>query len=492
MNARSHRTLVRNSLYFMSVILALVSTSVTVYAQAPIASAWSTPDQISDLSSTVGGSLVTGDSAGNIYVVWCANSEDKGEDQVDTFYFRQWDGTAWSRSVDIVAARPGEPLLEYHQLILDAYGRLVLLWGQGRDLFVGIVKPSEAGRASAWRSIPILSGEQIFKSDLVADADGILHVLAVGEGQNTYYLRSEDGGKTWETTQINVGGDPTRQFSWASLAIDPSNSDLLYASWTESREDNKWSVTGVYASRSIDGGDSWSEPTAVVSAAGHGISTIAAIADGSIMIFWNRAVGSVDGRYYAVSIDQGNTWGQPQVAYERVSGLTRSPYLFTDSLGQLHMIGAGYDALTNVGGEQIWYSHWVSSRWMEPMLINVAGRPMTGNEVFDAQLVGGNRLLYTWTDAATKEIWFTSQTLPGPSIPETRLDLPTPPAPALSAQASAEAPIATPEPTPTRAALNSTNPRSTTPLHPLVAGVVPAAFIVALVVIAGARRRRKP
>lgn len=467
----------------------LLASGVIVSAQSSVAIGWSPAVKISDMPSTVGGASAVGDSNGDIYLLWAANSEGKSEDQVDTIFYRQGNGTEWSPSVDILAGAPGGPWLRVDQLVLDAYGRLALLWHQDRNLVLSIADPSEAGSASSWRSLPLLQSELTYQSDLVAGPDGALHVLVVGQGQNVYYLRSVDAGETWSTVQVSAGSDPVRQYSWASFALGDSGS--LYATWTEAREDNNWNVTGVYFSRSTDAGNTWSEPAPLVSARGHGHSSVIALDNPKhgVMVFWNRAVGSVDGRYYALSSDGGKTWSEPQVAYERVSGLTRPPYLFVDSLGQLHMIGAGYDALTSVGGEQIWYSRWESSRWSDPMLINVAGMPMTGNEVFDARLVGGNRLLYTWTDAATKDIWFTSQTLPGPSLQETRLELPTPAA-AIPTTGPATSVITPTEPTPTRTALAGSSPGPTSSLMPLIAGAVPAVLLVVVVFLFTACRRR--
>jgi hypothetical protein len=489
MEGRVDRKLRWTIVCLVGALQTLLGTYPRVCAQGPVATAWSVPNRISDLSSTVGGSLVTGDSVGNVYVVWFGNSEGKGQDQVNTVYYRHWDGTQWSPSIDILAGAPGGPWLRVDRLVLDAYGRLLLLWHQDRNLVLSVADPSEAERASNWRSVPLVRFELMYGSDLIAGSDGVLHVLAAGQGQDVYYLRSVDGGRTWSTSRVSSGSDPARQYSLASLAQDGSGS--LYATWTEFGEDNNWSVTGVYFSRSKDNGRTWSEPEALVRAPGHGYSTVVALGDSthSVMVFWNRAVGSVDGRYYALSHDDGETWDEPQVAYQRVSGLTRPPYLFVDSLGQLHMIGAGYDALTSVGGEQIWYSGWDSSRWTAPELINVAGTPMTGNEVFDARLVGGNRLLYTWTDAATKDIWFTNQNLPGPSLPEIRLELPTPVAATPVAQASVATITATSEPGPSPTGLALYAPQQTTWTNPLVAGVVPAALLVAAVIVLTVRRR---
>ena len=459
---------------------------VAAYANLSIATGWAVPDKISDLPSTVGGALVTGDSAGNVYAVWLANSEGKSEDQVDTVYFRHWNGTEWSPSVDILAAMPGGPWLRVDKLVLDAYGRLVLLWHQDRQLVVSVAEPLEAVRANGWRSIPLSNDQLVYESDLVAGPDGALHVLAIEQGQNVYYLRSNDAGETWATVQLSAGNDPTRQYSWGSLALAPDGSGTLHASWTENREDNKWLPTGVYVARSLDDGATWSEPDPVMSAPGHGHSTVMASSGGNVMVFWNRNVGSVDGRYFVLSTDQGETWGQPQAAYEGVSGLTLPPYLFTDSLGQTHMIGAGFGA----GNEHIWYSRWDASHWTEPGQIVVDGRSMAGNESFDAKLVGGNRLLYTWTEAATKDIWFTSQTLPGPSVPETRLELPAPAAATPGAQVSVATLAATPAPAPTRAVLTESGPQPTTSLTPLVAGALPAVLLVAVVVALSVRRRR--
>jgi hypothetical protein len=476
-----------------AVILIVVAllVSAVAHAQPSVATGWSTPFEVADLPGTTGGSLVTGDSAGNVYLVWFANSQGKGEDQADTVYFRQWNGTEWSPSVDILAATPDGPWLRVDQLVLDAYGQLALLWHQDRRLVMSVAESTEAGRAPGWTSIPLPIDELTYKSDLLAGPDGALHVLVTGEGQNVYYLRSDDIGETWSTVQVSAGDDIARQYSWGSLALDPVNPGTLYASWTESREDEDWTVTGVFASRSTDNGATWSEPIPLINARGHGHSTITALAGAGedVMTVWNRAVGSVDGRYFALSNDGGETWEEPQVAYEKVSGLTRPPYLFTDSLGELHMIGAGFDALTPVGGEQIWHSQWDSSRWSEPNPIVVAGKPMTGNEVFDARLVGGNRLLFTWTDAATKDIWVTSQTLVGPELPDGRLELPTDVAPTAVSWEAEIPDAATPSSTPILLTREQSGQQPSDPLTPLAVSVLPAMLLVILVVIIGIRRR---
>lgn len=478
----------RKSLPLTAAIIVLLTMTSFAVAQENPAANWSEPTAISDLPSTVGGALVTGDGADQVYVVWFANSEGKGQDLVDTVYFRQWGGERWSPSVDILAVPPDTPSIRVDGFELDPFGRLVLLWHRDRVLNVSIANPAEAGSAKGWRTTPVLDGQLIYQSSLVSGPDGALHVLAVGEQQNIYYIRSRDAGKSWDVATVSAGADPDRQYSWGSLALDQDGT--LYASWTENRAQDNWDVGGIYVTQSTDGGTTWSQPRALVSTRGHGHSSLTTDADGAVMVLWNHAVGSVDGRYYARSTNHGTTWQTPRVAYEGVSGLNRPAVLFTDSLGQLHMIGAGYGN----GSENIWYSSWDTGAWGVPEPITVTGRSMVGNEVFDARLVNGNHLLYVWTDASTKDIWFTSQKLPGPRIAMTVISRPSA-APVATSQPLVNiesTAIASPTPLRPSATVVSVPPEPVqdSTLRSMLIGMAAAALLVGAVVLVRALRSR--
>lgn len=392
-----------------------------LYAQTPT-NQWRPAVLIAPDTGSQWSAQVVGDAAGHVYIVWAGHSSlAQPNISEDVVYFRAWDGTAWREPVDILAVPPGERLL-LDRFVLDSFGRLLLLWHTGRELYLSAAVPAAAGSAAAWRTDRLSVGEQIWGADLSLGPDGALHVLLAGDGQNIAYLQSSDLATTWsEPSAISLGDDPIIQVQYPALARGADG--VLHVTWTEHDGRHNWTGVAVRYARSTDNGRTWSEPISLVEAVGHGSSAIAADGRGRVWLFWYRSVGSEDGRYYAYSEDNGLTWHTPLVAFFGISGFSRQPLFVWDSSGHLRLFFAGQEP----SGTEIWQSVWRGDDWSEPLPVQVAGRG-TGSEVFQASMAGGNTLLMTWTDYNTDDIWLTTQTLAVRAVADAWLPIPIPPA----------------------------------------------------------------
>jgi hypothetical protein len=148
-----------------------------------------------------------------------------------------------------------------------------------------------------------------------------------------YVSRSPDGGRTWNTTLLDVSGVPPScelencetGFLGAQIALTSDSAGTLYALW------NAGAANGgperIYFSTSTTSGASWSAHVSVSSAASrveHGFPTIAAGASGDVRIAWmdTRASAPRDmlwNTYYRSSTNGGATWS----AETRLSGPAR-------------------------------------------------------------------------------------------------------------------------------------------------------------------------
>ncbi|HEX7155305.1 MAG TPA: sialidase family protein [Thermoanaerobaculia bacterium] len=72
-------------------------------------------------------------------------------------------------------------------------------------------------------------------------------------------MRSTDGGATWSSAR-NISGDTRgRDATLPSIAVDEVSGEVL-AAWLDRRDDAANVVARLYASKSSDGGTTWSEP----------------------------------------------------------------------------------------------------------------------------------------------------------------------------------------------------------------------------------------
>lgn len=401
-----------------------------IHAQAP-ANLWREPTLIAANTGSQWAAQVAGDAAGHIYVLWPGYSAfaqpNAGE---DVFYFRAWDGVGWSEAVDVLAVPQGVRML-LDRFVIDRFGRLLVLWHTGSELFLSSAMPDEAQSAAGWQTIRLRAGELVWGADVALGADGSIHVIFAGEGQDIAYLQSTDLGATWsEPAAVNLGDDPLLQGQYPTLAL--GSDGVLHASWTLHDGRHNWAGSHVFYSRSVDQGDSWSEPFALVERVGHGVSGVTADGQGRVWVFWDRSVGSEDGRYYAYSEDNGLTWRTPLVAYYNISGMSGLPRFIWDGSGRLRLFSSGQGPQ----GTEIWQSVWQGDGWGRQVPLLVQGKG-TGSEVFFVALAGGDTLLAVWTDYYTDDIWLTSQRIAAQATADGWLPTPTPP----------PTPTALPEPT---------------------------------------------
>ena len=117
--------------------------------------------------------------------------------------------------------------------------------------------------------VPAGGGRTCFAPDAAFGSDGTLHVSYVtlqGAGNRPHAVwlaSSKDGGRTLQRPH-RVGGPLAFQ---VRIAADPGASRRLYATWVQARDVGLLKFTGpgnpVVASRSDDGGATWSRPVRV-------------------------------------------------------------------------------------------------------------------------------------------------------------------------------------------------------------------------------------
>lgn len=114
-----------------------------------------------------------------------------------------------------------------------------------------------------------------------------------------YYLRSTDGGTTWETERRLTF--VTSNSMYSSIAVFSS---LVHIVWTDYRDGNP----EVYYKRSPDGGVTWETDTRLSVASGNSFRPSVAVQDSNVHVTWFDTRDGDYEIYYNRSSDGGVTW----------------------------------------------------------------------------------------------------------------------------------------------------------------------------------------
>lgn len=291
------------------------------------------PINISDFASAP-------DANGYIHAVWVQSAMEGEGDSSKSILYARWNGTQWSKPVTVISFSgefPAQLSLE-----VDSLERLLLSWidkGTG-DLLFSWAKLEKASSVSEWAIPKVLpSASQINTSpDILTDGSGrivSIYAVPINENRGIYIVQSTDNGITWSLPSqvfdaVSAGWEKVEQ-----PRICLSGDGVLHASFVRGTERFGQSV-GLYYSRSVDGGASWSDAQ-VLSEEAIQWQRVVCNTDQTVHVLWQAYDGLVFANLSLLSQDSGVTWGSPN----NITGVNTSGSYVTvaaDGQGVLHFI----------------------------------------------------------------------------------------------------------------------------------------------------------
>ena len=447
-------------------------------------SPWAPPINISGSPNWSVNPFITGDQAGQVHVVWVEASEAGGGETPDTIYYTTLADGNWSTPIDIIAAPIGARLLP-DAFGIDLYGRLVLITHLNRGLSISFADSKAAGAAQAWRTTTLNDNNLVNVASLAIDADGGYHVAYASDSQQIQYLTATDAGETWSDSLVASVNDSSMAVTEPAIAAAADGT--IFVSWTRTTEATNWGPVGVWFSRSLDGGSTWSEPAELVSGEGYGLSSLLLEPDRRLHVFW---VGSLvaGGRYHQWSDDLGETWSPTLTiaSPDQNRGYAGPVRPLLDSLGELSAVFPGLGA----GNENIWYSRWDNGNWI-PAIVVSSGLP--NSQLADAVLTNGHLAHAVWIEYSSRDIWYSTSDTGAPAtvsppvrpLPSTSIATPSPISQTIQPELVATSTLsAVPFDSPQVAPSQNTN-------RALVLGTAPAALLVFTVVMMALLRQNR-
>lgn len=362
---------------------------------------WSRFENISQTSVASTFPTAVGDRQGNVHVLWVEDPEGETNNLVfnpdgspyldyrgkqinlltdsgNTLAYSRWDGQKWLVPVEVQVARYGGIL--FPSAAVDPYGMLHVIWLSGsgnlQDLVYNRVPAHQAGQVRAWSRQTIISDNLLsayYPVSIAADSTGGLHILyyRVGDNPGVFAIRSLDGGNNWSS--------PTMLFANFSPAGDEDGSmpirltidekDRLHATWT--RYDRSGNGKAIYYAYSQDCGETWSEPLEV-SFWREGMYEVdwlsVGVSGDQIHLVWEGGpVAYINER---MSDDGGQTWSQERRILPRLVGENGWADLATDSSGRVHLIVVKRISQESYTAYGAWHSVWEEGQWASPTMIN--------------------------------------------------------------------------------------------------------------------------
>jgi len=318
--------------------LVLLSAGTIGAAVFPQAARWSPPVDLTGGTSEDWDTypLAVCDPYQNLHLFWVNNASDSA-----AIYYRNDMRGTLSAPVDIVAINNTD-FYYLTGTVIPEQDILVLAWSTPDGRLITSQAPIlKAGDARAW-SPPLQVDYGVFNPAIAVDFSGNLHlVYSVMDTDATeisvFHRVSRDGGQTWVDSQVileRTYSDPA--YGRVEMAI--SQDDTIHLGLTlRSQEYGAFSEVGYLRSR--DGGETWEKYRLIddTTESFQGVEWIAPYAFGEdeVHLTWHDPR-----RLHIKSVDGGLTWSEPEVMMELGGAFGGPNALAVDSAGSLHMVAA--------------------------------------------------------------------------------------------------------------------------------------------------------
>lgn len=284
---------------------------------------------------------------------------------------------AWTPPVQVSSTAGNSSGVVGRSFAIDSRGVLHVVWversanNQGFDVYYA----QSTDDGVTWSAARDLFNAQLpaYSPNLVTAPDDTLHLVWTDRRKGTareFYSRSFDGGATWEAPR-NISGDHTRDAGSHTISVDTQN--RVHIAWHLGNPDEDTQPTEIYYVRSVDGGATWEAPRKLNTGSGHAAFprfTVEGTSGDVLAIAWrdNRRNPDWD-VYLAVSADGGASFT------EKVGQATPQrdwdPEVMVDPAGVLHL---SVMMLGKPGEGRIEYrqSTDLGDTWTESVVLNTA------------------------------------------------------------------------------------------------------------------------
>jgi hypothetical protein len=295
-------------------------------------------------------------------------------DQLDGLTTARWDGEVWSAAVaspiriyqQVGEALTSVPIEVMPTLTADADGRAHAFWLGEPDRVTG-ARPLMHSRlaigGTTW-SAPAAVTQSALVWHLEADPTGTLHLAYVrpqhsaASPAGVYYTRSVDGGVTWSVLQVLYSSMYFRLLSpeEAHVHVAAGGEEQVYVTWDDPR------LETAFCALSTDGGLTWEEPWAVGDPEeGAKRAHVVVGQEGRALLLWEAIRAAAPCSFYQQYADDG---GPPQRILEELARCPEEVGFLRAATGQVLLV------TSDSGGDlTLAARNGAAAQWSEPKLL---------------------------------------------------------------------------------------------------------------------------
>lgn len=317
----------------------------------PPPSAWRDPELVTSANTPIADPILLSDSQGRLHAFWVqqvsTTTNGSAAGARYAIYYSRKETEIWTRPGEVLQSPNG--ITRQPAATIDTDGNLFVVWsgGEAGEIFFSRAIGARANSPSEWADpLAIPSVRQAGSSpDIVVSPDGTINVayaIPLNENRGLYIVQSSDGGLSWsEPVQafdaVQEGWEMVDQ---PHLAL--SGKTINNLSFGDFSLPGGIGSLGLYATRSTDGGATWSNLESVTA---HSLTwnELTQASNGFLHRTWMEQSNFGASFQHEVSTDFGNNWSVP-VSISSIGTSRGNPAITTDLAGQLYLLQAIEDA----------------------------------------------------------------------------------------------------------------------------------------------------
>lgn len=326
------------------------------WAFAP-SSPWTGPSPVAQRDISAESPAIAVDTEGQIHLLWSENNSPLQYARQNKIRTTSGGETLrWSAPAEVLGTAdhsPAEPAL------VTTNGHLHAVWSDGNEdtILHAYAFVDDASMRSGW-SRPQTVGAGSSPA-LTRTPEGVLHLafaIPWNEQRGIYYTSWEGEEEAWSRPSLIFDA---RAEGWTmvdnpAIAVDALGN--IHVTWTRGGWQDRMLPRGIYYAHSRDGGETWSDPTAL--AEGTYEASRLAMVQGQIHVVWSDA-SAQDGLYHRWSSDHGTTWARA-TRMATFEGVQRDVALLSDGAEVAHLLGLRQD---DVGAWHLLHTIWKGEGW---------------------------------------------------------------------------------------------------------------------------------